>query len=947
MKKFILFLVGTLFIQLSLFSQDEANNWYFGENAGVSFSTGDPVALTDGALDTWEGCSSISASNGSLRFYTDGIYVYNRDHALMPNGSGLLGDPSSTQSGIIVPDPGNNQKYYIFSIDDVDLSGGTNGLNYSVVDMTLEGFKGDVVSGQKNILLTAPLCEKVTAVGHSNGFDTWVITQKWGTNDFYVYLISASGVNTTPIISTVGEIIGGGDVDVAKGYLKVSPDGTKIAKANAGLKSVEIFDFNNTTGVVSNQIIDNSLGGEPYGIEFSPNNQFLYVNTWKSVPGQYLYQYDLKASDPIGTRYTVATGTEGALQLAPDNRIYVARAGTQYLSRINQPNKPGASCVYEFNAVFLDGKNCMWGLPPFVQSFFSFNAGFYNEPPCFGTATQFYENSSQEPDSVLWNFGNSSSGDENTSTELNPTHLFTSEGIFNVKLTVWIEEHEDIASKFISVTLPPQVDLGEDTFFCEGDTYIIDAGEGYAEYVWSTGETTQTIGVQTAGEYWVSVKNSAGCWAADTLNLNAYEKPTISLGDDLEFCEGELTELDAGEGYESYFWSTGDETQTLVVQSTGNYWVEVTNSLGCPNRDTIYVLFNEKPVADAGPTQSIDQGQTTTLEGSASGGSGSYTYSWEPADMLEQSNVPNPITLPVINPTIFKLVVTDGKGCVSSTDQVLININGSTLAAFPVAEPDLICQGDMTEINANASGGGGEYTYEWTSDPSGFTSSNHSFTDYPDETTTYKLKVYDQFGNSFENEVKVNVIPLEVINLVPDNINPFGQDTIKVCVRDSVLLDAGHDGDPSTTTYHWVQANSLSRFNKVVTNGNWFDVQTHEVRVNYGGETDCETTGIITIIFDLGICKLGLDETELDNKAIDLYPNPNKGTFTLKMNREIVDLEVKVFDLNGREVLAETITGRYPPGYQQQIAVKMEKKGMPIPIGRMRFMKMHLAWITI
>lgn len=75
MMKNILLLLSILTFNFTIFSQDEANNWYFGQNAGVSFATGDPVALTDGQLNTWEGCSSISASNGSLRFYTDGITV--------------------------------------------------------------------------------------------------------------------------------------------------------------------------------------------------------------------------------------------------------------------------------------------------------------------------------------------------------------------------------------------------------------------------------------------------------------------------------------------------------------------------------------------------------------------------------------------------------------------------------------------------------------------------------------------------------------------------------------------------------------------------------------------------------------------------------------------------------------------------------------------------------
>ena len=92
-------------LNTSLFAQGEADNWYFGENAGVNFSTGSPVVLTDGQLNTTEGCSTISNSSGDLLFYTDGITIWDRDHNIMPNGTDLSGDPSSSQSAIIVPKP--------------------------------------------------------------------------------------------------------------------------------------------------------------------------------------------------------------------------------------------------------------------------------------------------------------------------------------------------------------------------------------------------------------------------------------------------------------------------------------------------------------------------------------------------------------------------------------------------------------------------------------------------------------------------------------------------------------------------------------------------------------------------------------------------------------------------------------------------------------------------
>ena len=113
MKKIFLLLI--LFLANLIYPQGEANNWYFGEYAGLSFNSGVATPLYDGQLDTGEGCATISSPTGQLLFYTDGSTVYDRNHQIMPNGTGLLGDTSSTQSAIIVPNPSNPNIYYIFT----------------------------------------------------------------------------------------------------------------------------------------------------------------------------------------------------------------------------------------------------------------------------------------------------------------------------------------------------------------------------------------------------------------------------------------------------------------------------------------------------------------------------------------------------------------------------------------------------------------------------------------------------------------------------------------------------------------------------------------------------------------------------------------------------------------------------------------------------------------
>src|SRR4051812_3698398 len=112
-------------------SQKESNIWYFGYGAGLDFNSGAPVTLTNGQISQWEGVATVSDAAGSLLFYTDGITVWNRVHAVMNNGNGLLGDYSSTQSATIVPKPGSTTQYYIFTTGAV---GGP--FCYSIVDMT-------------------------------------------------------------------------------------------------------------------------------------------------------------------------------------------------------------------------------------------------------------------------------------------------------------------------------------------------------------------------------------------------------------------------------------------------------------------------------------------------------------------------------------------------------------------------------------------------------------------------------------------------------------------------------------------------------------------------------------------------------------------------------------------------------------------------------------------
>ncbi|MEQ8238730.1 MAG: gliding motility-associated C-terminal domain-containing protein [Cyclobacteriaceae bacterium] len=352
-----------------------ANIWYFGQNAGLDFNNldaeGHPSVLTDGQIKTDEGSAVISDEAGNLLFYTDGETVWNRAHEIMPNGEGLKGSFSSTQSALIVPQPGSDRLYYVFT---TAAQGGIDGLNYSVVDMTESGALGDVII--KNALLYTPTTEKLTAVLHTNGRDVWVITHKWESDEFYTYLVSEEGLDETPVISATGSIheFGGSNGNTI-GQMKVSSNGNILALNISTELRTEIFNFNCNSGTL--QFIkalttvptyDPSEVFMIYGMEISLNESYLYIS--ESAPelynGQKIYQVDIN-NEFSSVVEEVFIG--GNLQKATDGRIYTVDVDQQELVAIDRPNLPADHPDFTISRISITPGFCLLGLPNFIQSY--------------------------------------------------------------------------------------------------------------------------------------------------------------------------------------------------------------------------------------------------------------------------------------------------------------------------------------------------------------------------------------------------------------------------------------------------------------------------------------------------------------------------------------------------------------------------------------------------
>lgn len=330
-------------------AQNAVKNWVFGRAARINFNTSTPTTSTAPPISTNEGSSSISDSNGQLLFYTDGVTVWDKNNAVMQNGTGLMGNGSSTQSALIVPC--GCDEYFIFTTDGAE-NKYNNGLRYSLVDMTLNSGAGGVTA--KNVLLLAPAAEKLAGVRAAGG-GYWVVGHRIGDNRFYAYRVGVGGnCDVSPQgaatkISAVGLAYSGGSGNYGQGQMKISPDGKRLAVASlsySGLNYLELFAFDTTTGAVSNlatTTVRDTMTEGFYGVEFSPDSQSLYATTL--LGNGVLYGYNV-AGNTLSSRTTIAPFGSGnyrvgALQLAPDGRIYVARQNQTFLNYLATPNLAG------------------------------------------------------------------------------------------------------------------------------------------------------------------------------------------------------------------------------------------------------------------------------------------------------------------------------------------------------------------------------------------------------------------------------------------------------------------------------------------------------------------------------------------------------------------------------------------------------------------------------
>jgi len=378
---------------------------------------------------------------------------------------------------------------------------------------------------------------------------------------------------------------------------------------------------------------------------------------------------------------------------------------------------------------------------------------------------------------------------------------------------------------------------GNDANICAGNNTIVtlggsptsQGGTGPYTYTWAPGSSLNATDLSnpfatptaTTG-YNVTVTDSKGCTASDSVTVFVNPSPSVNAGIDTTVCSGNSVRVGGNPTASgavtpySYSWSPTIGVSNVTASNplvtpvaTTTYSVLVTDAHGCTGSNAVTITVHQAPTANAGPDESLVacNADSVRIGGSpsASGGTGPYTYLWSPPTGVSSDSVPNPYVSHLGSSATFTLVVTDSFGC-SASDQVNIAVTGSTLFAN-AGNNVTVCQGASGLVilggTPTASGGAGGYTYAWSPATGLSSTTSPNPAALPGQSTEYTLVVTDAAGCKATDTVDFTINPKPVVSA-------GSNDTI--CQGMCVTLGGAPtaDGNPATNVYSWSPSLTLN-----------------------------------------------------------------------------------------------------------------------------------------
>lgn len=368
------------------------------------------------------------------------------------------------------------------------------------------------------------------------------------------------------------------------------------------------------------------------------------------------------------------------------------------------------------------------------------------------------------------------------------TTIVTSSGTYSVTVTDANGCQASDTMVYVVHALP-NPNLAPDRSICPGSTAVLNPGAGFTAYNWSTGATTPTLTVGTAGTYTVTVTDANGCTNSDQIVISVYPLPTVNIGPDQSVCAGSVAIFDAGPGFSGYAWSTGATTSGISPTTSGTYTVTVTDVNGCTVTDAAVLTVFANPTVTLGNDTAICSGNSLLLNA----GGGFTSYAWSTG-----ANT-NPITVSAAG--TYEVTVTDPNGCHAS-DSVLVGFHAQPTVNLG---PDTsICPGSTFTFSVVGAFSG----YAWST---GATTASITV----GAVGSYDVTATDANGCQASDAVVLSHFALPVVAL--------GNDTA-ICPLDSILLDAGMGQSGylwnSGATTQTIQGQSAGAYQVTVTDAN-------------------------------------------------------------------------------------------------------------------------------
>lgn len=874
-----------------------ANIWYFGDGAGIDFNEEDgldppPRSITARhGMNAPAGTSTISDANGDVLFYSNGSRVWNRENNVMPNGTEIGGDSTSTQAVIIVPFVDDETLYYLFTTKEV-YGDNTFEVKYSIVDMKEDNGRGDVVI--KDIVLFTRSTEKIVAFEGGGGF--WLLAHEYGNNTFRTYPITGAGIGA-PILSSAGAVHSFNDPLSGQAGMKFSADGERIAVALIeGVEDyVELFDFDPILGEIVDfeYRIDLNEGGggndQVYDVHFSPGGVKLFAtmnNRNTGVPGGRVLEYRVDSlSTPasrLASKADISDGLNlninfGQMQTGPDGQLYMAvetpgdPSGSAFVSSISAIDDTLFVSPFNPQAVLLTTGNSRLGLPNFVQN----NSNPQMDPSmtapdliCVDEPIELTSSGTSDIDEFLWSI--TDQADNSTvfsAVGMDTAYTFPpgQSGLFNISVNISNRCGFDTTLvqeiQVLDIPVPPTVPQAISV--CEGDTAPLDAILGQPDdpnlsFEWTNSQgaivsTTRNFVVDQPEIYTVTITNIAGC--SSSAQIFAGPPFEIDLPDDAIICQDAELILDSNVTANNYIWSVinpdGSTTGPLAndrratvdssVPGLYTYVVSIEDPItpGCFVNDSTRVTVNPLAQATLGTIVNPACGNS---DGSfeftiTTAGNYSYVVTGNASGNVAQANNfsgPGTETITNLAPDIYSVQITDNSsGCVNTLDGIEVQNDGAgfTISSVAVTNADCVnATGDIT-VTLSADIFPISYTLTNTADGTSVTGAAASAI----AATTFDFQITAVAGGTYDLAILAGGCTQNQAGIVVNTPLPVDLTTdpfVEICGPSAPLTAA------STTagaTFSWVGPNG---FTGTGANVNATESGTYTVTASAAGSCD-------------------------------------------------------------------------------------------------------------